>query len=146
MKTSTLTGIAIGLLLFGVSCNKPVPKRQANPLQPILGVIDFPTRGATLQGSSATIGGWALAEDGVQRVAIYVDKQFIVFATLGGNRPDIAKAFPHFTGAATSGWSVIMNFSQMLEGEHEMVMQIKTKGGNIHDFPPVPFKVVHENK
>jgi hypothetical protein len=146
MKTLSMPGIAIVLLLFsGVCCNKIIGKRQSS-LAPILGALDVPKRGGTLQGPTTIVGGWALAEDGVQRIAIYVDKQFVTFATLGGDRPDIAKAFPSFANAGKSGWNVVIDLSAIIDGDHEMVMQVKTKGGNIHDFPPVPFKVVHENK
>ena len=91
---------------------------------------------------SSMVGGWALAEDGVQRVAIYVDKQFVTFATLGGDRPDIAKAFPAFANAGKSGWNVVVDLSSMIEGDHEMVVQVKSKGGSVHDFPAIPFKIV----
>jgi N-acetylmuramoyl-L-alanine amidase len=145
MKTLSMSGIAIVLLLTGISCNKITGKRRSS-LEPFLGALDVPRRGGTLQGATAIVGGWALAEDGVQRVAIYVDKQFVTFATLGGDRPDIAKAFPAFANPGKSGWNVVLDLSSMLEGDHEMVVQVKSNGGNVHDFPPVPFKVVHESK
>jgi hypothetical protein len=138
MKTITI----VMLLLFSgmVSCKRY--SREKSNLEPILGVVDLPAKGATVHGA-APIGGWAVADSGVQRVVLYVDKQFIAFAALGGDRPDIAKAFPVFSDAAKSGWSTVIDFSQMIEGDHELVMQVKTKAGNVHDFPPVPFKVAH---
>jgi hypothetical protein len=145
MKTLSMLGIAVVLLFSGVSCNKIIGKRRSS-LKPILGFLDVPKPGGTLQGSAAVVGGWALAEDGVQLVAIYVDKQFVTFATLGGDRPDIAKAFPSFANAGKSGWNVLLDPSSMIEGDHEMVVQVKSKGGNVHSFPPVAFKVVHESK
>lgn len=140
MKTRSMSGIAIVLLLSGVSCNKIIGKRSSS-LEPFLGSVDVPKRGGTLRGSTM-VGGWALAEDGVQRVAIYVDKQFVTFATLGGDRPDIAKAFPAFANAGKSGWNVVVDLSSMIEGDHEMVVQVKSKGGSVHDFPAIPFKIV----
>jgi hypothetical protein len=140
MKILSMPGIAIVLLLSGVSCNKIIGKRGSS-LEPFLGSVDVPKRGGTLRGSTM-VGGWALAEDGVQRVAIYVDKQFVTFATLGGDRPDIAKAFPAFANAGKSGWNVVVDLSSMIEGDHEMVVQVKSKGGSVHDFPAIPFKIV----
>jgi Bacterial Ig domain len=140
MKALSMTSIAI-VLLSGVSCSKMIGKRRSS-LEPVLGSVDVPKPGATLRGSTVMVGGWAVAEQGVQRVAIYVDKQFVTFATLGGDRPDIAKAFASFPNAGKSGWNVVLNLSSMLEGNHEMVVQVKSKGGNVHDFPAIPFKVV----
>jgi len=145
MKTLSMLGIAMVLALSVLSCNNIIGKRRSS-LAPILGSLDVPTRGGTLQGSTVIIGGWALAEDGVERVAIYVDKEFVTIASLGGDRPDIAKAFPAFANAGKSGWNIAVDFSSMSDGDHEMVMQVKSKGGNVHDFPPVPFKIVHESK
>ncbi len=141
-----MLGVAI-LIVSAVSCgNITSRRRSSSSLEPILGSLDVPKRGGTLQGATAIVGGWALAEDGVQRVAIYVDKQFVTFATLGGDRPDIAKAFPSFKDGAKSGWNVVLDLNPMLEGDHEMVVQIKSKGGSVHDLPATPFKVVHESK
>ena len=129
--------------LLGTSCGRAGSKQaQTSGLEPILGAVDSPARGATLRGSPV-IGGWALAESGVDRVAIYIDKQFIAFAALGGSRPDIAKTtFASFPNSANCGWGTVIDLSQMLEGEHELVMQVKTKAGHLHDFPAVPFTIV----
>jgi hypothetical protein len=86
-------------------------------------------------------GGWAVAETGVQRVALYIDQQFVGFAALGGGRPDIAKAYPSFPDAGRSGWNVVIDLSRFTEGDHQIIMQVKTKAGNVHDFPAVPFKI-----
>ena len=130
-------------LLLGYACGRPAGSKRAQKsgLEPILGSVDIPRPGSTLR-ATITSGGWALAESGVERVAIYIDKQFLVYATLDGSRPDIAKAFPAFPNAAHAGWGAVIDLSQMTAGNHELTVQVKTKAGNIHDFPPVPFKVL----
>src|ERR1022692_4183582 len=50
-------------------------------LEPILGALDAPARGNTLRGTGI-VGGWAVAESRVKRIAIYVDGQFVSFAPL----------------------------------------------------------------
>jgi N-acetylmuramoyl-L-alanine amidase len=148
MKTWPSIGFTVVLLLCGVSCSKVAGKRQrsSSGLEPILGSVDVPKRGSILDAPNTVAGGWAIAEDGVQRVAIYIDKQFITYASLGGDRPDIAKAFPSFPNPGKSGWNVVLDLSSMLEGDHDLVVQVKSNGGNVHDLPPVPFKVVHQSK
>jgi hypothetical protein len=144
MAISVERWIVLIVLLLGISCGRAGSRQTqtSSGLEPILGAVDSPARGATLRGSQA-IGGWALAESGVDRVAIYIDKQFIAFAALGGSRPDIAKSsFASFPNSANCGWGAVIDFSQMLEGEHELVLQVKTKAGHLHDFPAVPFTIV----
>ena len=60
---------------------------------------------------------------------------------MGVNRPDIVKAFPTFPNTATSGWNAVIDLSPFPEGDHQMVMQVQTKAGNVHDLPAIPFKI-----
>jgi len=140
---SSLPGIAIALLLLGVSCSGPGSsggQKEKSSLEPILGALDVPAPGATMKGAM-TVAGWAVAESGVQRVALYIDQRFAGFASVGGNRPDIAKAYATFPDAATSAWGAVVDLSPFTPGDHQIVMQVKTKAGNVHDFPAVPFKI-----
>jgi hypothetical protein len=143
-------GISLAAILaFGpgasVGC-RPCSQNSglAGPLlEPILGALDAPARGATLR-ETGVVGGWAVAESGVNRIAIYIDGQFTGFAALDGKRPDIAKLYAKtFPDAATSGWTTVLDVSKMADGEHQMVAQVKTKRGAIREFGPVPFQVSH---
>jgi hypothetical protein len=112
-------------------------------LEPILGALDAPVRGSTLR-ERGVVGGWAVAESGVKRIAIYLDGQFVSFAALDGKRPDIAKLYTKtFPDAETSGWTAVLDVSKMADGEHQMVAQVKTNKGGIREFGPVPFQVSH---
>ena len=112
-------------------------------LEPILGALDAPVRGSTLR-ETGVVGGWAVAESGVKRIAIYLDGQFVSFAALDGKRPDIAKLYTKtFPDAETSGWTAVLDVSKMADGEHQMVAQVKTNKGGVREFGPLPFKVAH---
>ena len=112
-------------------------------LEPILGALDAPVRGSTLR-ETGVVGGWAVAESGVRRIAIYLDRQFVSFAALDGKRPDIAKLYTKtFPDAETSGWTAVLDVSKMADGEHQMVAQVKTNKGGVREFGPLPFKVAH---
>ena len=154
MKISLLLALAAVLLLG--ACNrradaprqvvKDVPaetfkKQPGGVMEPILGVVDVPARGGSVKGSTR-INGWALAKSGVETVGIYIDRQFISYATVGEGRPDVAKAYPMFPGGATSGWYTVIDFATMLEGDHLIQLQVTTKAGNIQDLPTIPFKVL----
>ena len=113
------------------------------PLEPVLGALDAPARGSTLRGPMI-VGGWAIAESGVKRIAIYIDRQFVTFAYIDGRRDDIAKLYgKDFPGAQLSGWTVVLDVTKMADGEHQMVAQVKTNKGGIREFGPVPFQVAH---
>lgn len=85
-----------------------------------------------------------MAESGVHRIAIYLDGQFIKFATVDEKRPDIAKLYAKtFPGAEISGWTTVLDVSKMADGEHQMVAQVKTNKGGLREFGPVPFQVAH---
>jgi len=151
MRISIVLTLAAALLLSVCNRHKvDVPKEELDaykkapaeePMEPILGTIDVPARGATVKGAMK-INGWALAKSGVESVGIFVDRQFISYTRLGGGRPDVGKVFPMFPGAATSGWETVVDFTPMLEGDHIIQLQITSKAGHVHDVvPPVPFKV-----
>ena len=144
MRSSFPGMFVLVLLIGGASCGRPAPSRrptEKSSLEPVLGAIDAPARDAVLKGGTVTAGGWAVAESGVKRVVLYIDKQFVGYATIGGDRPDIVKAFSSFPDTATSGWNAAIDISPFPEGDHQMVLQVETKAGNVHDFPAVPFKI-----
>lgn len=144
MRTPHVPGIVVmTALLIGMSCSRREPPRQPtekSTLEPILGAIDAPASGSVAK-QTLTAGGWAVAESGVQKVVLYIDRQFVAYASIGGQRPDIAKAYSSFPNAATSGWGAIIDLSPFAEGDHQIVLQVKTKDGNTHDSPPVTFKI-----
>ena len=141
MKLFVWQTVVVALFMGGVSCSRaPKQATEKSSLEPIVGSVDVPPVNGTLKIGAVGIGGWALAESGVQRVAIYIDRQFVGFATMGGSRPDILRAFNSFPNAITSGWNAIIDTSPFPPGEHLLVMQIESKAGNVHDFPPVRFK------
>jgi hypothetical protein len=137
------------ILAFGLGANVGChsysnDSGQKGPaLEPILGALDLPARGSKLR-ETGIVGGWAVAESGVKRIAIYIDRQFVRFANIDGKRPDIAKLFgKEFPGAEMSGWTFMLDVSKMADGDHEMVAQVETNRGAVREFGPVPFQVVH---
>jgi hypothetical protein len=143
-------GISLAAILAfgpgaGVGCRScPQNDSQGRAiLEPILGSLDAPARGSTLR-ETGVVGGWAVAESGVKRIAIYLDGQFVSFESVDGKRPDIAKLYAKtFPNAEMSGWTAVLDFSKMADGEHRMVAQVETNRGGLREFGPVPFQVAH---
>lgn len=96
------------------------------------GAVDIPHPAETLRGT-IPVGGWALSEDGIDRVAIYVDRSYVLTATLGGARPDVAKVYGTLPNAATSGFNAVLDTSPFPPGNHEIVVQAHSKGGACRD-------------
>ena len=96
------------------------------------GVIDTPHSGETLRGAVG-LGGWALSEDGISRVAIYVDRSYVVTATLGGPRPDVGKIYAGMPDAAAAGWNAVLDTASFPPGGHEIVVQAHSKRGGSRD-------------
>ena len=59
------------------------------------GFVDTPPLSgqAVLRGDTI-FEGWALADDGVEETAVYLDRQYLTSARTGVERPDVAKSFP----------------------------------------------------
>jgi hypothetical protein len=71
------------------------------------GALDLPADGAVCSGASMTVGGWALDDEGVERVRI---EGLEASRVLGeafwrrGARPDVAALFPAFPGRDRAAW------------------------------------------
>ena len=83
---------------------------------PPFGTLETPANGAVVSGSVA-IGGWALDDVGVSRVAIYRDpvageapgQIYIGDATfVAGARPDVEAAFPGTPGNTRAGYGYLL--------------------------------------
>jgi hypothetical protein len=125
----------IGLMICLVAClacgGKPAESGTSLSRLPF-GSLDIPRSGETVTGTVG-IGGWALSEDGISRVAIYVDRSYVLAATLGGPRPDVAKIYPTIPDAASSGFNAALDTSSFPAGSHEIVVQAYSKLGASRD-------------
>jgi len=93
------------------------------------GQIDDPQEGATLSGKVRS-GGWAVSKaSAISEIWIYMDNRPLAPATLGGARPDVAKALPTAFGAATSGWNVIFDTADTPAGPHSLSVRVRLQDG-----------------
>jgi N-acetylmuramoyl-L-alanine amidase len=98
--------------------------------------MDGPRNGEALHGT-VEVRGWALSEGGVQKVNVYVDRNYAVGATLGISRPDVAKAFPAFSHGADAGWTASLDTAKFRAGTHELVVQCTANNGATRDLGDV---------
>jgi hypothetical protein len=101
------------------------------------GYVDVPADGSIVDGE-ILIEGWALAEDGIEDVAIYANGRYVDSAVLGGARPDVARAEAGRQGAAISGFRVLLPAHRLPAGEVTLVVQARTRKGATRDLRAVP--------
>ena len=119
----------IFLLLSAISCGSSSTHAKLPN-----GVVDVPPPGqpAAVKGM-ASLMGWAIGENGISDVDIYVDRVYVASAHLGLVRPDVAAAFPNETNSNTAGWQASLDCSNIAVGPHELVVQATAKNGAKRD-------------
>ena len=134
-RTRTKLFLAGALAL--TSCQHPTaPGRAALPF----GSVDTPSSKAVVEGT-LPVAGWALAEQPIQAVSVYVDRQFVANAALKLARPDVAGAKPGYHDAANSGWMATLDTTSLAPGWHELVVQARSRDGATRDLATVPISV-----
>ena len=82
-----------------------------------------PTRGLL------TIGGWAVAAEGIGSIEVALDDVSIGNAHIGIRREDIGALFPELPGALLAGFAFTL--PQRLKGEHAIRVTLHTKSGRV---------------
>jgi len=117
------------VLLIGVGCET----RDGHAKLPA-GFVDIPpTSGQAVLRGATPFEGWALADGGIEEVAVYIDGQYVISAQTGVERPDVAKSFPKEPGAAKAGWRASVDVSGFPAGIHQFVVQAAAKNGAKRD-------------
>jgi hypothetical protein len=122
--------ILLGLV---VACDSKQEVRP-NPKGKLpFGYVETVRPGATITGEVA-VKGWALSEDGIERVCVYLDRSQVgCTEEVTETRPDVAKVFSPIKDADKSGWSITFDSARLQPGEHEFVVQAVGKNGISRD-------------
>ncbi len=75
------------------------------------------------------ITGWALDDDGVRAVDIFVDGVIAGRAGYGRNRPGVTRMFPGFPDSDAAGFGFELNSTHYLNGLHEVQAQVTSDSG-----------------
>jgi len=87
--------------------------------------------------------GWALAEDGVSEVDLFLDGKFLQDATLKINRPDVLKVYPAFGKVNYAGWVLDLRTETLPIGRHELTVRITSHSGLITNLEPHKVTIEH---
>jgi len=136
-----LRGLGISLILvMGLGAIAGCRRAPVNNGKEVVeGSLDAPARGSTMR-EKGIVGGWAVADSGVKRVGIYMDRQLVQYTAPDVKREDIVKIFPK---AGMSGWTVMLDVSRAADGNHEITAKVESNSGNVREFGPVPFQITH---
>ena len=96
---------------------EPIFEASATPGDTLRVSLEEPVDGDTYSGVG-NLRGWSVATVGVDRIEIWIDGAYAFEAPYGGERGDVADAFPDIEGSANSGFSTAWNYSLMDLGEH----------------------------
>lgn len=91
---------------------------------PTGGSIDLPAQGEKVSMGSIKVAGWAISQNGVKEIKVYLDKKYVGSATLGIQRGDIGNAFPQYPNAMNSGYSYDLSTLNLSKGNHTVRVEI----------------------
>jgi hypothetical protein len=143
----------MGCLRFGVTAGTAVAicvaiaslaphASHANTGMQPFGLMDSPKPGDVLTDAQA-VRGWALCEDGIDHVSIFIDRKFYRNARIKVSRADVGKAHADMPNAADAGWGLELDVLAMPAGPHEIVVQAVSKSGVVTDIGDASVRIAH---
>jgi hypothetical protein len=106
---------------------------QVNIGSNIIAFLENPSPYLYQQSGIATIYGWALHPQGISKIELFIDDQFVGNIPYGGLRLDIKEIYPGYINSDYSGFAMIYDFSQLYAGAHEMKVRIYNQEGQPKD-------------
>ncbi len=94
--------------------------------------LRLPANGQVYSGIG-NFQGWAVAQEGIARVDLYVDDVFFQSAPYGGLRGDVGSVFPDVPNSSESGFSLAYNYGNLEEGTHKLKAIAVTEDGRTLD-------------
>ncbi len=90
-----------------------------------------------------SVAGWLIAATTTESISVLLDEIEIGRATIGRERVDVGRAFPHIVYARNSGFVFRDRVPQPIAaGEHQLVLRVRDAAGHVRD---VPLPVVAED-
>jgi hypothetical protein len=125
--------VVLGVAGCGGGSDPASNRRALAALEPLpdntlpFGVVDVP-RAQAVVPASFIAAGWALDEEGIEVVRIYVDGKSKASGRLTVERPDVSKAYPAYARQSDlHGWKVTVTIGT--PGVHKLTVQaIDVKG------------------
>jgi hypothetical protein len=118
-------------------------------VEPLRAYLNEPLNNG-VQSGVGMIRGWALSEEGIEKVEVFIDGDYAFDVPYGDPRSDIGNAFPDIDGASTSGFSVPFRYSSLSAGQHTVSVVVTDAFGaqveRSSRFEVVRFDMAYVNK
>jgi hypothetical protein len=125
---SSSTGGSATDCISGTSCTSSSGGVDADSTLQV--ILESPAESDTYSGIG-TLRGWAVAEEGISKVDIYIDGNFFQSAPYGGKRGDVGSIFPEISDSDESGFALAYNFSGLSAGTHTIKVEAVTTQGRV---------------
>jgi hypothetical protein len=102
----------------------------SNTNLPIVGALEGPSEGQRALGIK-TIYGWALDGEGVSRVKLLIDGEYICDIPHGSLREDVKEAHPDYPNAERGGFAMVWNYSSLSPGAHFVQIEVQNMKGEV---------------
>ena len=130
-KTSHLPTAAVDSTEKGAEGSKPLGlANQADGNLPMIGALESPSEGKRVLGLK-TIYGWALDGEGVSRVRLFIDGEYICDVPYGGLREDVKELHSGYPDAEKGGFALVWNYSNLPAGAHLVQIDVQNIRGSI---------------
>ena len=104
----------------------------------LIGELESPVDGKSISGVKP-IYGWALDGEGISKVELFVDGNYVCDIPLGGMREDIGAEHSQYPNADKNGFAMIWNYSAMSPGEHIVKIKVHNLKGETIDLASTVF-------
>jgi hypothetical protein len=105
------------------------------------GFVEGIRGGFNAGGGLLPITGWALDDDGVERVEYYVDGVIAGLADFGGNRPDVQLVFPGYPDGALAGFGFFLDSTRYSNDLHQISARVTSNSGQQTFLNPVTIQI-----
>lgn len=119
MRFRTILAFSIGLLTVAAVAHA----------EPPFGHLDGKAGGGNSGSGMIPITGWALDDDGVRAVDIFVDGVPVGRAHYGRNRPGVTRNFPGFPDSDAAGFGFGIDSTHFLNGLHTVEARVTSETG-----------------
>ena len=104
---------------------------------PPFGFFGGKAAGGNAGTGSIGLVGWALDDDGVRAVDVFVDGVPAGRAAYGRNRPGVTRDFPGFPDSDAAGFAFMLDTTHYLNGLHTVEARVTSKSGERRFLNPV---------
>lgn len=86
-----------------------------------------------VMGGIGNLRGWAVSDDGIDRVEMWLNGAFLFDVPYGGERTDVQAIYPETSGSLQSGYSLAYGYSNLGAGTHTMTARAYNKLGEVKE-------------